>query len=1648
MHEHARANTMTRPCVRGGLALLIALAVCLGLLPKAAWAADGDSVTVKPEVYASSAYVNCTQDTIIDVSDLTYYTRLYVNANVEGCTITLKGDAGKTYPIEVTFGYYQGKNNKVGRLPEKVVFDGFRTSEEVYAPFYDSDGTDQTVGEDDVLVIEYSGTSGAKSIQAGNNNNIDEKLGPSLELRPASEGSTLFVDDSIRSNTNLTISGGTVLSGGNVQAGEVAAGKKLTIANCVVTMKDGADREISGNVVDIDNSTLNNVLTMCTFNIFSGFEEASTMDNSSIEITSSTVTMQRGSDEMLNNRTTGIVNAKTITIEKSKVSYVGECADVCLGGLFVELKVTESEITGAATADDNHPAIGVDMWSWNGWSGKAGQTPKITIDNSTVSAQSGAYGPALGCGRWGGSITYPPVSIEIKNGSAVTAVAQNGAGIGSGNNSNQQATFGAISVTIEDSTVKASSVNGAGIGSGFTKCETDTPTNITVSGTSDVTAVSQNGAGIGAGHRDNTPASGIPVQFEAGVSGWRDEADQSGDAKSETLDSARGASSRLNLLSANDEYGLGENSGTLTLSTDANGKTPVVKAESGVKAVSLAVKASAPMMEYTLADEDDVPGVTTPINRAAEGAEDDGPGAPSYDLRPGFRSLAFWPVDAGTYSLSYGSGDDPDPLLDATLDAAAGDVPTYSATYTLATPSADGDALTSFSVVRQCKLGGNVTLEDGSGAPVEGAAVTGTTLSLDLTGITPADVLTGDASKSLTYQWYRDGVAIADATASTYTATEVGVYRCVVTGTGLYRGSVSSQAATVAADVEAVPAAPTVSNLATQITATSITLDTAGTGYQYSIDGGATWQESPVFSNLARNTEYSFVQLAGEDGPTSAAASFSTKPGAPAASDLVIDYKNETFSLASGVSAYEDEACQTKLAAGDPNSSISDYIGKKVYLKYDDVDVNGNADDVVTAVEVADRPAAPTLKADMVSASDTSLSFVGESGVTYSLFSESDTVKPTNTQVGDGSTITFTGLSASTTYVIKARKEASETSFHSYQARLEVATSATLVRMGITPTRTEYPYTGFAQPFEFTTVPADITGFTVTYYWIEDGSFTQETGDAPVNVGAYKVRVVRAADATYAAVDMTFDMEIVAGEQTAPAPPEAEAVTSSSITLKAPQGSDGKTVEYAYVMGANASAERLDEDDWKSGVEFTGLQPGTAYTFFARYAASGNYAASPASAGATIYTASAAPAQNTGFTLDYAAETATAAVGFEVSMDGVTWSAGPIGVTPGETLHVRAKATEAGAPASEATANTLAARPVAPVGVTGGYREMSGLADTMEYSQDGTTWTKIDAADLDQGVLSGLAAGTYLVRYQASATGDAFASESVEVRVTGPSSSGTTTYPVAVEEAEHGAVEVDPERPRRGQTVTITTTPDEGYLVGSVTVVAKDGSVVEVTASGDGAYAFTMPAQAVTVTVRFVCDGGVLCPSAHLVDVEAGAWYHEAVDWAVSTGLMGGYDDGSNTFGPDDTLTRAQLAQIMYNEAGNPKVGAAEAEQFADCNQGDWYAQAVVWASQTGLMTGYDDGSGRFGPNDTLTREQLAVVFWRMAGEPAGHANLDQFPDGAATNPWACDAVMWAVETELLKGYANTGELDPAGDLTRAQAATVFYRQTQEDADR
>lgn len=269
---------------------------------------------------------------------------------------------------------------------------------------------------------------------------------------------------------------------------------------------------------------------------------------------------------------------------------------------------------------------------------------------------------------------------------------------------------------------------------------------------------------------------------------------------------------------------------------------------------------------------------------------------------------------------------------------------------------------------------------------------------------------------------------------------------------------------------------------------------------------------------------------------------------------------------------------------------------------------------------------------------------------------------------------------------------------------------------------------------------------------------------------------------------------------------------------------------------------------------------------------------------------------------------------------------------------------------------------------------------------------------------------------------------------------GTPTYPPVVEQPEHGTVTISPDAPKKGDTVTITPQPEDGYQVDEVIVTDQNGKEVEVTNNGDGSYTFTQPDGKVTITVTFKkksavsdCPRDESCPMAPFTDADKNAWYHDGVHYCVENGLMVG--TSANTFEPNTTTTRGMIATILWRLEGSPMVDTAM--NYTDVPSGSWYEEAIRWADSTGVVLGYGDGT--FGPDDPITREQMAAMLWRYAGKPQAESSLADFTDGSETSQWAESAMLWAVEQGLIEGMGNA-QLNPQGQATRAQAATILMR--------
>ena len=272
-----------------------------------------------------------------------------------------------------------------------------------------------------------------------------------------------------------------------------------------------------------------------------------------------------------------------------------------------------------------------------------------------------------------------------------------------------------------------------------------------------------------------------------------------------------------------------------------------------------------------------------------------------------------------------------------------------------------------------------------------------------------------------------------------------------------------------------------------------------------------------------------------------------------------------------------------------------------------------------------------------------------------------------------------------------------------------------------------------------------------------------------------------------------------------------------------------------------------------------------------------------------------------------------------------------------------------------------------------------------------------------------------------------------------PSTTTTpATYSIAIPEVTNGKVTATPTSASKGTTVTLTAIPNESCELTTLTVTDSKGDELELTDKDDGKYTFTMPGSKVTVDAVFQLiptQEEPLTPWDNpFTDVAGDAWYYDAVEFVSVNGLMNGIS--STLFTPDANLTRAQLAQILYNKEGKPAVSGSSA--FVDVDPDTWYSDAVTWAVANGIVGGY--GDGRFGPNDNITREQLAVMLWRYAGSSAATDKELHFTDTDQASGYALEAIRWAAENGVLNGYGD-GRLGPQGHATRAQVAQMLKNQ-------
>ena len=264
-----------------------------------------------------------------------------------------------------------------------------------------------------------------------------------------------------------------------------------------------------------------------------------------------------------------------------------------------------------------------------------------------------------------------------------------------------------------------------------------------------------------------------------------------------------------------------------------------------------------------------------------------------------------------------------------------------------------------------------------------------------------------------------------------------------------------------------------------------------------------------------------------------------------------------------------------------------------------------------------------------------------------------------------------------------------------------------------------------------------------------------------------------------------------------------------------------------------------------------------------------------------------------------------------------------------------------------------------------------------------------------------------------------------------------TTYDIVIPSALANTVKADKTKAAADDTVTLTVSGE-----GTLTVTDANGKSVALTDLGSGKYTFKMPSAKVSVgfktTADQPCDGGKDCPSAPFTDVDTAKWYHLSVDYVLTHKMMNGVS--SRAFAPNANLTRGMLVQILYNLEGKPKGTAAN---FSDVQADAWYAEAVGWAASNKVVTGYADGTFRPNAAVTREQAAAILYRYAQSkgidvsvGE---NTNILSYVDVQQASEYAIPALQWAVSAGVLNGK-NGGRLAPTGTATRAEIAAIMQR--------
>ena len=262
----------------------------------------------------------------------------------------------------------------------------------------------------------------------------------------------------------------------------------------------------------------------------------------------------------------------------------------------------------------------------------------------------------------------------------------------------------------------------------------------------------------------------------------------------------------------------------------------------------------------------------------------------------------------------------------------------------------------------------------------------------------------------------------------------------------------------------------------------------------------------------------------------------------------------------------------------------------------------------------------------------------------------------------------------------------------------------------------------------------------------------------------------------------------------------------------------------------------------------------------------------------------------------------------------------------------------------------------------------------------------------------------------------------------GGTGTGATTYPITVKSAKNGDVTASHRSAAKGVTVTLTVDPDKGYVLDTLTVLDVKDKEIKLTEK-NGKYTFTMPDSKVTVEATFKAEQST--GNNPFTDIPAGAYYEDAVVWAVGRNITTGMSAAA--FDPNGSCTRAQIVTFLWRAAGSPEPKTMKG--FDDVASNAYYAKAVAWAVENGITEGTSDTT--FSPDATCSRAQIVTFLWRANGSPAASGN-SAFTD-VASDAYYAAAVIWAEKNDITGGIGG-GRFGSNNNCTRAQIVTFLYR--------